>query len=130
MGSGIGTGWFLWSDYSGLFGKAERELSSLERRFDRDAMFNVLSSVTHVEDWIRNDPRFQSLPAQAKTDADSVRSDPVVTAVRELCNGAKHLNLPNRPAPSVEHRQRSWAERDISSTRGVLEPSRESGTRP
>jgi hypothetical protein len=113
---GIGAGRFLWEDYRGLFVKAEREQASLRISMDHDVLFNYLCTVTHICDWIRNDPRVKGIPA-IEADADRIRRDPEAHAIRELCNGAKHLDLTGRALPPVLVSYKSWAERLITSVR-------------
>jgi hypothetical protein len=119
VANGAGAGRFLWDDYFGLFAKAEGEMASLQAAMDPDVMFNFLCSVTHVSDWIMHDPGMQGLPPQAAEDAEKLAKDPAVHAIRELCNGAKHLNLdrPKRSPPPVVRTARHWFERPFANLR-------------
>jgi hypothetical protein len=74
--------------------------------------------VNHTYDWIRNDSRVKGALPTAEQEAEDIQyHDPSVNTVRELCNGAKHLDLKGRALLSVRHKPRHWFERPFTSVR-------------
>ena len=103
-------GHFEWSSYLDLFAKSRRDLERTWTRPNLDDLFNLVCTVNHICDWIHNDSR--ATPG-VKRDARNLSvNDPDVSAVRQLCNGAKHLRA---RTPSRRSRAKYWFERPLSS---------------
>ncbi len=75
---------------SDLFKKAKWNISKLNERVSSYDLFDCLCTINHIPDWIKNDPQTKALTRKV----EKIEEEPIVDAVRKLCNRAKHFNAP------------------------------------
>jgi len=73
-----------------LLEKLRREHSRIEREVTSDAFFNFVVTAYHLIEWVKKDP---SIPAIAKNDLSSVKSNSTISVCRDLTNASKHFSL-------------------------------------